>query len=410
MAVNFFVIGMTPEMPADGEAARISAMLSAGVVDRFHIRHPWLSMAETRKLLQAVPAELHDRISLHDNYKLAEEFPGVGIHLNARNSFENPGCRGEVSRSCHTLKELDRADEYSYVTLSPIYNSISKQGYKGAFKPGSSQLGRAIYGRSVMAMGGVTPSRFSELCSAGFSGAVMLGYIWDNDDASVAILRARKQLHLRNFDFQFITDSPTVDGTVTQVMQALEGYCKWIQIRMKEAPVSDIIAVIEKVMPEVRANDATLIVDDHVEIARDYDVAGVHLGHNDMPPSEAREILGPGKVIGYTINTLEQAQSSEVEFADYFGVGPFNDTRTKKNLAPVLGAAGIKGIVDDLRQRGIEALVVAIGGIGRTDIKSALKTGAAGVAVSGAITRAADPAKEAAYFAMFNQLNNIFKK
>lgn len=413
MAVNFYVMGMTPELPVPGEAERITALLKGGVVDRFHIRHPWLSVNETRRLIQQIPAELHKALTLHDNYALAKEFPGVGIHLNARNDFRSPedlGGEPMVSRSCHKLKELDEAVDCDYVTLSPVYDSISKQGYKSAFKVGSNQLQRAVYGRMVLAMGGVTPDKFAALSNSGFSGAVLLGYLWNNDNAEAEILTARKKLHFNNFDFQFITDSPTVEGTVRQVMQALEGYCKWIQIRMKDASPEDIGSVIEQVRSEAVASDATIIVDDHVEIARDYDIAGVHLGQNDMPPSEARKILGPGKIIGYTLNSMDQAQSPEAEYADYIGVGPFRMTSTKKNLAPVLGPEGIAAIVKDLRGRGIEAPVVAIGGIDRADMKAALRTGAAGVAISGAVTHADDPVKAASFFAMYNQLNNIFRK
>ena len=118
---------------------------------------------------------------------------------------------------------------------------------------------------------------------------------------------------------------------------------------------------------------------------------GVHLGKNDMPVDEARKILGNGKIIGGTANTIEDIVRLHKQGADYIGCGPFRFTTTKKKLSPVLGLEGYKSIVQNMRDKGIDLPIVAIGGITVADIPAIMATGVTGIALSGAILGAADP-------------------
>lgn len=175
------------------------------------------------------------------------------------------------------------------------------------------------------------------------------------------------------------------------IRMALEGGCRWIQLRMKDAPAEEIIACAEEVLPLCRRHGAKFLLDDHVELVRQLGADGVHLGKNDMPVDEARKILGPDIIIGGTANTIEDIIRLHKQGADYIGCGPFRFTTTKKNLSPILGLDGYKSIVLKMKELGINLPIVAIGGITVEDIPAVMGTGVSGIALSGAILGASDP-------------------
>lgn len=175
------------------------------------------------------------------------------------------------------------------------------------------------------------------------------------------------------------------------IRMALEGGCRWIQLRMKDAPAEEIIACAEEVLPLCRRHGAKFLLDDHVELVRQLGADGVHLGKNDMPVDEARTILGPDIIIGGTANTIEDIIRLHKQGADYIGCGPFRFTTTKKNLSPILGLDGYKSIVLKMKELGIDLPIVAIGGITVEDIPAVMETGVSGIALSGAILGAPDP-------------------
>lgn len=175
------------------------------------------------------------------------------------------------------------------------------------------------------------------------------------------------------------------------IRMALEGGCRWIQLRMKDAPAEEIAACAEEVIPLCRRHGAKFLLDDHVELVRQLGADGVHLGKNDMPVDEARKILGPDIIIGGTANTIEDIIRLHKQGADYIGCGPFRFTTTKKNLSPILGLDGYKSIVLKMKELGIDLPIVAIGGITVEDIPAVMETGVSGIALSGAILGAPDP-------------------
>lgn len=175
------------------------------------------------------------------------------------------------------------------------------------------------------------------------------------------------------------------------IRMALEGGCRWIQLRMKDAPAEEIIACAEEVLPLCRRHGAKFLLDDHVELVRQLGADGVHLGKSDMPVDEARKILGPDIIIGGTANTIEDIIRLHKQGADYIGCGPFRFTTTKKNLSPILGLDGYKSIVLKMKELGIDLPIVAIGGITVEDIPAVMGTGVSGIALSGAILGATDP-------------------
>lgn len=193
---------------------------------------------------------------------------------------------------------------------------------------------------------------------------------------------------------QFITHYHRDIGYLDSVKIALEGGCRWVQLRMKSTPVGEILPVAIEAQRLCKAAGATFIIDDHVELVKELHADGVHLGKNDMPIDEARRVLGSGFIIGGTANTFEDVERHYRAGADYIGCGPFRFTTTKTNLSPVLGLEGYGHIVEKMRERGIGLPIVAIGGITADDIPAILQTGIDGIALSGTILRAADPVEE----------------
>lgn len=202
---------------------------------------------------------------------------------------------------------------------------------------------------------------------------------------------------------QFITHYTDTISYLDSVRLALQGGCKWVQLRMKNASVDEIRPIALQAQQLCREANATFIIDDHVALVKEIKADGVHLGKNDMPIDEARAILGNDFIIGGTANTIEDIIMHHKNGADYIGCGPFRFTTTKEKLSPVLGIEGYRSIMEKVRNtyslkgRNGESLpIVAIGGITADDIPAIMQTGITGIALSGTVLRAENPAEEMA--------------
>ncbi|MBP3679335.1 MAG: thiamine phosphate synthase [Bacteroidaceae bacterium] len=194
---------------------------------------------------------------------------------------------------------------------------------------------------------------------------------------------------------QFITHYTEKYSYVDSARIALEGGCRWIQLRMKDADVSTLEETVLTVQKMCKDYDATFIIDDHVSLAKKIKADGVHLGKNDMSLVEARRLLGDSFIIGGTVNSLNDVRATlQSATPDYFGCGPFRFTSTKKNLAPILGHEGYRNIIRGMEEAGIHIPLVAIGGIGKEDIPELLADGVHGIALSSSILRAENPIEE----------------
>lgn len=201
-----------------------------------------------------------------------------------------------------------------------------------------------------------------------------------------------KRKHLKtSFRLQFISHATSGISYLDGIRMALDGGCRWVQLRMKDAAGTEVLPIAREAQRMCRKAGAAFIIDDRVELAKELGADGVHLGKNDMPISEARRILGDGYIIGGTANTLLDVKRHYESGADYVGCGPFRFTTTKKRLSPILGTEGYKSIIQGMAEAGISIPVVAIGGITPADIPEIMATGVNGIAISGAILRAADP-------------------
>ena len=192
---------------------------------------------------------------------------------------------------------------------------------------------------------------------------------------------------------QYITNTSCQHSVAEQVKAVLEGGCRWIQIRMKDASDEEIRKVYEEIKPMCAEKEAFIVINDRVHLAKELEASGVHLGKTDMLPSKARLELGPSAIIGVTANTFDDILAVRGLDIDYIGIGPFEFTETKKTLAPKLGIEGIKGLCRRMDDDGIEIARVAVGGIKSDDIEALIEAGVNGVAVSGAIAFADDMAE-----------------
>lgn len=174
-----FIVITEPQF-IHNEAAIIARLLRWGA-DLVHIRKPEAAAKDVESLIKAIPTELHNRLVLHDCFELSAYFALHGLHLNRRNSALPDGFQGSVSRSCHTLEEVERHKPMcDYVFLSPIFNSISKQGYASTFAPQTllEAKEQGIIDEKVFALGGITADKIEETKRYGFGGAALLGDVW----------------------------------------------------------------------------------------------------------------------------------------------------------------------------------------------------------------------------------------
>lgn len=195
-----------------------------------------------------------------------------------------------------------------------------------------------------------------------------------------------------HFRLQFISHQNERISYLEGINEAITGECKWVQLRMKGATDFEVEQAAWKVKEWCRIMSCTFIIDDRVELVKKVGADGVHLGKNDMPIAEARKILGDDFIIGGTANTFDDVKAHYEAGADYIGCGPFRFTATKEKLSPVLGLDGYRDIIAKMRQEHIDLPIVAIGGITIDDIPDILHTGVDGIALSGAILNADDPA------------------
>ncbi|MDE5970242.1 MAG: thiamine phosphate synthase, partial [Muribaculaceae bacterium] len=388
MVDNFNIVVVTTPEPVDNEAIKIEKLLAAGA-DYVSIRKPNIGERYVADLLENIRPELRCRIKLHDYPELARAFK-TGFQLNSRNKKVDGLSPSLLSRGCHSLSEVAESNELDYVTLSPIFDSISKPGYKAKFDLNSLNL--KSFDSKIIALGGITLDHLPELRKAGFAGAAFLGEVWRDNDSFDRFIR---YLAIRNSRVQYITDGSTPEETIKLALSAIKGGCRWVQIRMKEQPVEAIAEVAVELAPSFINKGCTLIVDDHAELAAEIPgIAGVHLGQKDLSPADARHILPNDKVIGFTVNNIEHLRNAACLYRDsidYLGIGPLKFTSTKKKLAPTLGFDGLADIRSEMDKLSFIPPAVIVGGITSDDFEQLANIKFGGVAVSGAIGKSPSP-------------------
>ncbi len=163
---------------------------------------------------------------------------------------------------------------------------------------------------------------------------------------------------------------------------------RFLQLRMKRAARDEIVRTASALRDITRDSDTLFIINDNVEIAREVDADGVHLGQDDMPLPEARAAWpAPGKVFGLSTHNAEQARCAELVAPDYIGVGPIYATPTKDIPDPTVGLENLRRITT-----ASPLTTVAIGGIDIANLREVLAAGATNFAVVRAVMQSTDPA------------------
>jgi len=184
---------------------------------------------------------------------------------------------------------------------------------------------------------------------------------------------------------QYISQGQSKEEQVLNIRKVLDHGCTWIQLRFKNQAIREVSLLGEEIRRLTSRYGATLIINDHVQVARDVDADGVHLGLQDADVFQARSVLG-NKIIGGTANTIQHIRQRIKEACNYIGLGPFRYTPTKEKLSPILGLTGYQNILGQLTEAERKTPIYAIGGIQLEDINEIMNTGVHGVAISGALT------------------------
>jgi len=186
----------------------------------------------------------------------------------------------------------------------------------------------------------------------------------------------------------FITNQWSTIPIKNQVASFLSAGGKWVQLRLKDLTDTEINDIAIMVQDLCKTHGATFIINDRVDLALQTNADGVHLGKEDLSPTEARKLLGNGKIIGTTANSrgdLERALSLPV---DYIGLGPYRFTTTKQKLAAPMGHDGFSQHAKWMQQQVNPLPMVGIGGIRPDDIGVICASGLHGVALSSCISHA----------------------
>ena len=175
------IIAITQPYAIDREDAIIRHLLANGI-DIVHLRKPDADIDYCRDLLRRLTNSERMRIVVHDYHALYDEFALRGIHLNRTLSSYPLNYHGTSSRSCHSFEEVViYKDECDYLFLSPIFDSISKRGYRSKFSHDDllKASNSGIIDDKVIALGGVTPDKIDYLKSLNFGGVAMMGALYD---------------------------------------------------------------------------------------------------------------------------------------------------------------------------------------------------------------------------------------
>jgi thiamine-phosphate diphosphorylase len=168
---------------------------------------------------------------------------------------------------------------------------------------------------------------------------------------------------MSTYSLYLVTDSGLTHPSRTLVQtveEAIVAGVTIVQLREKTLSTKAFVELASAVHQVTKKYNVPLLINDRVDVALAVDCEGVHIGQSDMPIQIARKLLGPGKIIGVTVGTIEQALKAHQDGADYLGVGACFDTNTKKLEKIPFGPYGLRQIIDALP---VGVKTVVIGGI-----------------------------------------------
>lgn len=181
-----------------------------------------------------------------------------------------------------------------------------------------------------------------------------------------------------DYSLYLVTDRDILDGRdlCRAVEESIKGGVTLVQLREKFIDDEKFLEIAKELQKVTKKYNIPLIINDNVKIAKIIDAEGVHIGQSDESLEEARAELGPDKIIGVSVGSIEEAQKAEAGGADYLGIGTVFFTGSKKDINEPLGLENLEKIAHS-----VKIPSVAIGGIHLDNVKDVMKTGIDGVAV-----------------------------
>jgi thiamine-phosphate pyrophosphorylase len=195
------------------------------------------------------------------------------------------------------------------------------------------------------------------------------------------------------FRLYLVTDrTSTADRPLLEVAeQALQGGVDAVQLREKDLPGRELLALAHRLGGLCRRYGAKLLINDRADVALAARADGVQLPVNSFAPADARYLLGPNALIGASVHSLAEARAAAAGGADFIVFGPIFETPSKRAFGTPVGLDALAEVV-----RGVPLRVFAIGGVTAERVRSVRQRGAHGVAVVSAILAADDPRTAAA--------------
>lgn len=187
-----------------------------------------------------------------------------------------------------------------------------------------------------------------------------------------------------------------------QIRRLIDGNARIVQIREKRASSGEFFEAARDVVDAAQNYGLKVIINDRVDIAIALKADGIHLGQDDLPPEQARKLLGDKAVIGYSTHSFKQALAAVELPIDYIAIGPIFATATKEDPEPAVGLNGLR----EVRDATGNFPLVAIGGITLENIESVFDAGVDSAAIIAEIIR--DPEKIAEKLNEFSALASSF--
>jgi thiamine-phosphate pyrophosphorylase len=185
-----------------------------------------------------------------------------------------------------------------------------------------------------------------------------------------------------DYSLYLVTDRGILKGRslFDAVAEAIRGGVSLLQLREKDVCSRDFYQIALKLKELANSCNVPLIINDRLDIALAVDADGLHIGQEDLPLEVARKLLGPGKILGYSVSNTAEAEYGEKNGADYLGAGPVYPTGSKLDTVDPIGTDGIKVVKES-----VSIPVVAIGGVGLANAAEVKKSGVDGISVISAI-------------------------
>lgn len=190
-----------------------------------------------------------------------------------------------------------------------------------------------------------------------------------------------------DYTLYLVTDRGILQGRdlYRVVEDAIDGGVTLLQLREKDASSREFYEVAREMKELAHSRKIPLIINDRLDIALAVDADGLHIGQDDLPLPVARRLLGPGKILGYSVSNVEEAVYGEENGADYLGAGAVFATGSKELAVPPIGLDMLREI-----RRAVSLPVVGIGGISPDNLEEVKRTGIDGISVISAILGSED--------------------